>query len=721
MTRTLLVVPTGRRVGLTSTCLGLVTALDRAGFDVGYLKPIGQPGRSGGDHSTALVRLLTRLDPPDPVPAARAATLLGAGRADELMELVVELVEPMDDRAVVVVEGLVPSTEHVWSTRLNALLAGALDADVLLVADGASSSAEDIAIAAAPYRSGDRLPVAGCVLSRLPGPAPTAPAGGTPDADDTTAACGARDADDATAACGAPDVDDATAAAEAVRARMASALDRHGIALAGAVPYRPELTWPRTADVALALGARTLVAGDTGRRVSDVLVCAQSVPGLLPLLHDGALLLVPGDRHDVVMAACLAAMNGVRLAGLLLTAGVEPDPEVLRLTAATPGLPILVVDELTYPTAVRVHELDPELSPADPDRVRAVAGAVADALDPAWVHDLPDRHRPRRLTPAAFRHRLVESARAADARIVLPEGAEPRTVQAALVCAERGIARPVLLCPPDALDATLRTLGRTLPASVEVLDPAAIADRYVDRLVSLRAHKGMTPAVAQERLGDPITVGTMMLAAGEVDGLVAGAVHTTAATVRPALELIRVAPDARLVSSVFFMLLRDEVVAYADCAINPDPTAEELADIAVQTATSAAALGIDPRIAMISFSTGSSGSGADVEKVARATEIVRDRRPDLAVDGPLQYDAAAVTSVAASKRPDSPVAGQATVFVFPDLNTGNTTYKAVQRSADVVSIGPMLQGLARPVNDLSRGALVEDIVYTIALTAIQAG
>jgi phosphate acetyltransferase len=683
VTRTLLAVPTGRRVGLTSTCLGLVTALDRAGFDVGYVKPIGQPGRSGGDRSTALVRLLTRLDPPEPVSAARAAALLGAGRQDELMEEIVELVEPLADRAVVVVEGLVPSTEHVWSTRLNAMLASALDADVLLVADGATSSAEDIAIAAAPYRSGDRLPVAGCVLSRLP--APISGGSGT---------------------VGGPAGPD-----------IAEALRGHGIALAGAVPYRAELTWPRTADVALALGARTLVPGDTGRRVSDVLVCAQSVPGLLPLLHDGALLLVPGDRHDVVMAAALAAMNGVRLAGLLLTAGVEPDPEVLRLTAATAGLPILIVDELTYPTAVRVHELDPELSPADPDRVRAVAGTVADALDPAWVHGLPDSGRPRRLTPAAFRHRLVESARSAHARIVLPEGAEPRTVQAAIICAERGIARPLLLCDPAALEATLRTL----PAGVEVLDPATVADRYVDRLVELRAHKGMTPAIAQERLGDPITVGTMMLEAGEVDGLVAGAVHTTAATVRPALELIRVAPDARLVSSVFFMLLRDEVVAYADCAINPDPTADELADIAVQTATSAAALGIDPRIAMISFSTGSSGTGADVEKVARATEIVRERRPELAVDGPLQYDAAAVTSVARSKRPDSPVAGQATVFVFPDLNTGNTTYKAVQRSADVVSIGPMLQGLAKPVNDLSRGALVEDIVYTIALTAIQAG
>jgi phosphate acetyltransferase len=266
---------------------------------------------------------------------------------------------------------------------------------------------------------------------------------------------------------------------------------------------------------------------------------------------------------------------------------------------------------------------------------------------------------------------------------------------------------------------TARKLALSLPDALEVRDPADTAERYVERLVELRGHRGVTPDVARERLGDPITVGTMMLEAGEVDGLVAGAVHTTAATVRPALQLIRVAPDARLVSSIFFMCLPDEVVVYGDCAINPDPTAEELADIAIQSANNAAAFGIEPRVAMISFSTGSSGTGTDVEKVAEATRITRERRPDLLIDGPLQSDTAAVASVAAEKRPGSPVAGHATVFVFPDLNTGNTTYKAVQRNADVVSIGPMLQGLAKPVNDLSRGALVEDIVYTIALTAIQ--
>lgn len=700
MTRTVLVVPTGPRVGVTSASLGLVVALDRAGVDVGFAKPIGQPRGADADPSSALVSLTTRLVPPVAVAGSMVEQLLAAGRLDELMGEVVAVTAPLSGCDVVVVEGPAWAADQVGSDRVNRALARALDADVLLVADGgaggagfdADRTADSVAAAAASYRAADGLRVAGCLVNRIPAGTPPAGAAGP--------------------ALGGPE-----------RVILAAALGSHGIAFAGAVQFRPELTWPRVADVVRELGARVLLSGDPTRRVSEVVVCAQGVPGLLPLLRAGRLLVVPGDRHEVLMAAGLAALGGIGLAGLLLTAGVEPDPGVTRLTAAAAvtGLNILLVDELTYPTAVRLHELDAGLRADDPDRIREVANAVADALDPAWVQELVGPGRRRRLTPAAFRHQLVARARRTDARIVLPEGAEPRIVRAAVTAAERGIARCVLLAGPDELAATLRTLGLALPpAGVEVVDPAGVADRYVDRLADLRARRGMTRAMAEEQLTDPVVVATMMLEAGAVDGLVAGAVHTTSDTVRPALQIIGVARGVRLVSSVFFMCLPDEVVVYGDCAINPDPNAAELADIALQSADSAAALGIEPRVAMISFSTGSSGSGADVDKVREATAIARQRRPDLVIDGPLQYDAAAVTSVASSKRPGSPVAGQATVFVFPDLNTGNTTYKAVQRSADVLSIGPMLQGLAKPVNDLSRGATVEDIVHTIALTAVQA-
>ena len=262
--------------------------------------------------------------------------------------------------------------------------------------------------------------------------------------------------------------------------------------------------------------------------------------------------------------------------------------------------------------------------------------------------------------------------------------------------------------------------GVELNDHVTIKNPSKIRSRYIEPMVELRKHKGLKAVMAEEQLEDNVVLGSMMLALDEVDGLVSGAVHTTANTIRPPLQLVKTAPGASLVSSVFFMLLPDQVLVYGDCAINPDPNAEQLADIAIQSADSAAAFGIEPKVAMISYSTGTSGTGADVDKVRQATEIAKQKRPDLVIDGPLQYDAAVMENVARKKAPDSPVAGQATVFVFPDLNTGNTTYKAVQRSADVVSIGPMLQGMRKPVNDLSRGALVDDIVYTIALTAIQA-
>jgi phosphate acetyltransferase len=328
----------------------------------------------------------------------------------------------------------------------------------------------------------------------------------------------------------------------------------------------------------------------------------------------------------------------------------------------------------------------------------------------------PREHR----MPPAFRYQLMEKARRAGKRIVLPEGNEPRTVKAAAICQEKGIAHCVLIGNRAEIEQIAEAQGVTLPASIEILDPNEVRGNYIQPMVELRKGKGLNAPMAEQQLEDNVVLGTMMLALGEVDGLVSGAVHTTANTIRPALQLIKTAPEAKLVSSVFFMLMPEQVLVYGDCAVNPDPTAEDLADIAIQSADSAAAFGIPPRVAMISYSTGSSGSGSDVEKVREATRIAKEKRPDLEIDGPMQYDAASVESVGRQKAPDSTVAGRATVFVFPDLNTGNTTYKAVQRSAGVVSVGPMLQGLRKPVNDLSRGALVDDIVYTIALTAIQA-
>jgi phosphate acetyltransferase len=708
MTRTLLVVPTAAGAGLARTCLGLVRALDRRGVNVAFVKPVAQPRPDGGpDRSIALAVATSALRPPDPLSTAHLEQQLGSGGLDAVLEKIVAAWQPVYDRSdVVVVEGLSPGPAKLYAGGLNQALAKAVDADVLLVAswrragvvsgedgeeraDGAAELgsagdavkhlAESLAITASGYWSGEHARVIGCVVNGVPAGDPSA------------------------------------------AAQLAETLAQHGLRLIAAVPHRTELTWLRVRDLVRELGPRVLSEGDLSRRIKEVAVFAQGVPGGLRVLTEGRLVVVPGDRHDVVMAACLAALSGTRLAALLLTAGTEPDPRVWELTqaACATGLPVLVVDDNSYETATRVHDLDPGLPIDDLERIEGVIDNIADAMDAVWLESLRSSSRSRRLSPAAFRFHLVELARAADACVVLPEGTEHRIVQAAVACAERGIARCVLLGPPDQVTGLTRGLGLQLPDGVTVVDPAAVAERYVAPLAQLRRHKGWTEEMARDHLADPIMVGTMMLKLGEVDGMVAGAVHTTAATVRPALQILGTRPGSRLVSSVFFMCLPDEVVVYGDCAINPRPDAQELADIAIQSAASARSLGIEPRVAMISFSTGTSGTGSDVDKVAEATRIVREREPGLAVDGPLQYDAAAIASVAQNKRPDSAVAGRASVFIFPDLGTGNTTYKAVQRSAQVMSIGPMLQGLAKPVNDLSRGALVDDIVYTVALTAIQ--
>ena len=538
--------------------------------------------------------------------------------------------------------------------------------------------AETLAITASRYLSGERARVVGCLIRSLPVTGPS------------------------------------------VAAQLGEALTRHRLRLLAAVPHRPELAWLRVRDLVRELDPQILYEGDQSRRIKDVAVFAQGVPGGLRVLTEGRSLWSrrpPRGGHGRLPRraqrdpAGRAAPVGRDRAG---SAGLE-----LTQAASATGLPILVAKDNSYETANRVRDVDPGLPADDLARIDGVVNSVADALDASWLESLPGPAQSRRLSPAAFRYQVVELARAAGATVVLPEGTEPRTLQAAVECAERGIARSVLLGPPDQVATAARGLGLELPDGVAVVDPQAVAERYVAPLTELRRHRGWTEDLAREHLTDPVMVGTMMLQQGEVDGLVAGARHTTAATVRPALQVLGTKPGTRLVSSVFFMCLPDEVVIYGDCAINPRPGAEDLADIAIQSAASARALGIEPRVAMISFSTGTSSTGSDVDKVAEATRIVHEREPDLAVDGPLQYDAAAIASVAQSKRPGSTVAGRASVFIFPDLDTGNTTYKAVQRSAQVVSIGPILQGLAKPVNDLSRGAQVDDIVYTIALTAIQ--
>ena len=715
MSKIFLLVATHHEVGLTSASLGLIRAFDRAGEPAVFVKPIEQlrPGYTGPERSRALIESTTALRPPPSVSLKDAAKYLAAGGEQLLLEEVVALVanaqtgsDTPDASLVVLVEGLVATEEVPFAERLNAQIAKALDAEIVLIGvpedNQPEKTAQHFALTARAY---DGSRIAGCLLNKVPEPAE-------------------KDSDwrkDASSMLTAPVRRASPAFYQSVDAYR-EALQGARLELIGAVPIRRELSAHRISDIAEMLSAEVLREGDGDRRVLEVVVAAKSVPAVIKALVSGNLVIVPGDRSDVIMAASLATLRGEALSGLLLTGTVPPAPEVIELCerAVETGLTVLAIKEDTLPVALRLMNLDKEVPVGDPVRAELVMNTVASFIDKEWLHRSLTHQGPRRLSPPAFRHMLIERAREAQMRIVLPEGEEPRTIAAAIICHNRKIARCILLGDPIRINHRAADQGLTIPEGLKICPPPSISDRYVDSLYELRKHKGMTRDEAGKSIQDSLMLGTMMLAAGDVDGLVAGAIHTTADTVRPAFQAIKTAPNSSLVSSVFFMCLPDQVLVYGDCAVNADPTAEQLAEIALQAADSALAFGIEPRIAMISYATGTSAQGKDVEKVARATKIARERRPELLVDGPLQYDAAIMPEVAKSKAPDSKVAGRATVLIFPDLNTGNTTYKAVQRSAHVVSMGPMLQGLRRPVNDLSRGCLVEDIVYTIALTAIQA-
>ncbi|MET7400807.1 phosphate acetyltransferase [Dactylosporangium sp. NPDC005572] len=492
------------------------------------------------------------------------------------------------------------------------------------------------------------------------------------------------------------------------------------------IPHVATIGAPTVAEVAEQLGATVVTASEAalGRDVHDYVVGAAQVPALLDHLTENALLITPGDRADLLIAAGAAHASGlVPLAGIVLTIGIAPDPGALRLfERLNPGLAVLSVPGASYETIAASTRVEHRLGLANPRKVEAALGAFESNVDVAALASALELTRSSRVTPLMFEYDLIERARADRRRLVLPEGTEPRILRAADILLRRGVADLTLLGAPDAVAAKARDLGVDV-SGAEVVDPltSPLRDEFAKAYAQVRAHRGVTLDLAWDVVADVSYFGTLMVQLGHADGMVSGATHTTAATIRPAFEIIKTVPDVSVASSVFFMLLPDRVLVYGDCAVNPDPSAEQLADIALSSAATAARFGVTPRVAMLSYSTGTSGAGADVNKVAMATELVRARRPDLPVEGPIQYDAAIDPAVAATKLPDSPVAGQATVFVFPDLNTGNNTYKAVQRSAGAVAVGPVMQGLNKPVNDLSRGATVKDIVNTVAITAIQAG
>ena len=704
MSHRIMLIPVGFGVGLTSVALGLLHACEQKGIKVGHFKPISQPSRNTLPNKNKTIDAVSLSQNSSVVSLSYFEEKMGAGKQDIVLEeIVANFNEFSKAHDVVIIEGLVPTTRQPYAGRINREVAQALSADIVLVAVPNSDSADDfqdrLEVSAETYGGIKNKRVIGCIINKL----------NAPDEEEYGLL---------------PREEEINNDFNEMAWKNLDIFKHRNFDLLGQITWEIDLIAPRVIDISNYLGAKILNAGDMEhRRIRSVSFCARTVGNLVSYLVPGRLIVTPGDRTDIIIATCLSALNGTKVGALLLTNGFEPSEQVLNLCkqALDAGLPMLSVPWDTWHTSRHLMSFNPEIPQDDIQRQDKVKQYVADNLSSRWLDKLTAQlDNNNLLSPPAFRHKITELARQANKLIVLPEGNDIRTIKAAAICCERNIARCQLLGNKEEILLIAEQQGIELPDNLLITDPESIRVNYIKPMVELRKNKGLTDVVAEESLRDNVVLATMMLQLDQVDGLVSGAVHTTANTIRPALQLIKTAEGSSLVSSIFFMLLPDQVLVYGDCAINPEPNAEQLADIAIQSADSAARFGITPRVAMISYSTGSSGTGADVEKVAQATKLAKAKRPDLVIDGPLQYDAAIMENVAKKKAPNSPVAGKATVFIFPDLNTGNTTYKAVQRSANLVSIGPMLQGMRKPVNDLSRGALVDDIVYTIALTAIQA-
>lgn len=704
MSHRLMLIPVGSGVGLTSVAIGLAHACQQKGINVGHFKPISQPTRNILNAKNADANTVCFSDNTNPISLSYFEEQMGAGNQDVVLEeIVANFNEFSEKHDVVIIEGLVPTTRQPYAGRINREVAQALSAEMILVAAPASDSTKEfeerIEVSAETFGGIKNKKIIGCIINKL----------NSPSQDEFGLLPRESEINDFF------DKDMWT---------NLPIFKNRDFNLLGAVEWSIDLVAPRVSDIATYLDAKVINEGNMkDRRARSISFCARSVGNLMSHLQPSRLIVTPGDRVDIIIATCLSALNGTNLAALVLTNGYIPNESVMNLCkqALDAGLPVLSVPWDTWETSRHLMSFNPEIPKDDTQRHEQIKQYVADSINYGWLdrlsHSVSNNNQ---LSPPAFRHKLTDLARKAHKLIVLPEGNDVRTIQAAAICVTRNIARCQLIGNKDEILRIAEQQGIELPTGLLITDPNDIREKYVEPMMELRKHKGLTEVVARQSLQDNVVLATMMLELDEVDGLVSGAVNTTANTIRPALQLIKTSPGSSLVSSVFFMLLPDQVLVYGDCAINPEPNAEQLADIAIQSADSAIQFGIDPKVAMISYSTGSSGVGADVEKVTEATKLAKAKRPDLVIDGPLQYDAAIMENVAKTKAPNSPVAGQANVFIFPDLNTGNTTYKAVQRSADLVSIGPMLQGMNKPVNDLSRGALVDDIVYTIALTSIQA-
>jgi phosphate acetyltransferase len=492
------------------------------------------------------------------------------------------------------------------------------------------------------------------------------------------------------------------------------------------IPLEKSLKSPTMGEIKESLGGKLLFGEDQlGNQVDHFITGAMQVPNFLNYLKENVLIVTPGDRADIIISSLQANLSTSypKISGIVLSAGFEPEDPLIRLIQGSPSImPIISVKTGTFETSAKLGAIQSRITPGNRKKIQLAIDVFEKYVDVKTLDEKMITFKPEGITPHMFQYQLTKWAKTEIKHIVLPEGNEDRILKAAARLIDQKIVELTLLGDPGEIATSVKRLGLKLDLnSIRIVDPvkSEYFEDYVQTFYELRKHKNVELEMARDTMTDVSYFGTMMVYKGHADGMVSGAVHTTQHTIRPALQFVKTKPGISVVSSVFFMCLPDRVCVFGDCAVNPNPTAEQLAEIAISSAESSQRFGIEPRVAMLSYSSGTSGEGEEVEKVRKATEIVKQKRPDLKVEGPIQYDAAVDPVVANQKLPNSEVAGKATVLIFPDLNTGNNTYKAVQRETGALAIGPMLQGLNKPVNDLSRGCTVDDIFNTVIITAIQ--
>ncbi len=678
--------------GKSVVLLGLMEMLSRRIQNIGIFRPIVRAGeKQDGYIELVRKRYKLKLDYKDLYACTHqeARHLLGSGQYDALVKLMVDKYKNLEQQCdfVVCVGTDFTGVATAFEFDFNADIANQFGCPILLVVNGHQKSPEDIV--AAVRMSREAFQEQGCTVI-------------------------ATVANRIEEAC-----------LEAVTEQLIGKSVDLGPVYT--LKEEPVLAFPSVRAIARALDARFLIGEGRAldREVRLYKVAAMQLRHVLAHMQDGVLLITPGDRADVILGSIVTLFSdrAPNIAGLILTGGLEPEPHVLKLIEGlnTPCFPIMSVETDTFTTAMNVSAVHSTISAENERKIALALGLFESRVDLPELEKRIEVVRSTRVTPIMFEYELIERAKSDRRHIVLPEGNEERILRAAEILLRRHAVKLTLLGEKDEIQQKIAALGLDL-RNVNIENPLSSErlDDFAETYFQLRHHKGISREFAPEMMADGNYFGTMMVYKGLADGMVSGAIHTTQHTIRPAFEFIRTQEGYSIVSSVFLMCLADRVLVYGDCAVNPNPNPTQLADIAIASAETARLFGIEPRIAMLSYSTGESGEGEDVEKVREATQLAKERRPDLKIEGPLQYDAAINSSVAATKMPDSEVAGHATVFIFPDLNTGNNTYKAVQRSANAVAIGPVLQGLNKPVNDLSRGCTVTDIVNTVAITAIQA-